>query len=82
MEVCFYTPELLMFLCSVLTLSILPFFFFLFFLKCQVSTAAGAPVKLSVHYGTLFSYSDEQDVHLMAQYCPFVNELGIIMPFR
>ena len=68
-----------MFFCSVLTLSILPF-------KCQVSAVARTLLKLNAHCGAVFSYSDEQDVHLLAQHCPIcllkVNELGVIMPFR
>jgi hypothetical protein len=40
------------------------------FFKCQVCAVAGAFLKLSADYGALFSYSDEQNVHLMAQFCP------------
>jgi hypothetical protein len=69
-EVCLCTPELLIF-CSVLTLSIAPFLSARILLWLEHFLGADC--------GTLFSYSDEQDVHLMAQFCPIC---GVIMPFR
>lgn len=63
MEVSLYTPEFLM-LCSSINPQHTAFF------KCQVSAVAGAFLKLSADYGALFSCSDEQNVHLMAQFCP------------
>lgn len=56
-----------MIFCSVLSLSVLP-------CKCQVSAVAGALFGLNVHCEIVFSCSDEQDVHLMAEGCPFVVE--------